>query len=404
MKKIRNRNIKKSQKLKTPKTASLPISVPAISKSVRWPNVFYWAALILLTGFAIGLRIYKSHIAGISFDEAYTFIYYACDLEKALGSFSRINNHVFNSFLIYFAYKWFGNYEHFMRLPALVAGIWYILASIVLVHLTIQRKWLRFSVLGLLFFSVKVFEYTYLARGYSFMFAAITTQLVLVAYWSKHPIKASYWWLVVLLMSVMNFISFSSMLSAAFPLVAVNVTFIFLFSTHIYSPVPKYWKRVAIHLSGIFLLSTAFIALLFKNLLTAKGLFRVTRYNPKVTGINIPSYLHKMLVEEVFRPDDLLGNLLLWGVSALLVISVVWFARRVYLSVRQKQFKSLFFSNPAISYVTVVVLASFFMLFVFNIVLNKKLVHTRYHLYLLPLTTILFVIMLDSLISAIKSP
>lgn len=403
MRRLRNRQ--KQATLKPGKKYPVSRTISNRFPSIEPATVLYWIAISALAGFAIGLRIYKAHVAGITFDEAYTFIYYGYDLEKALGSFSRSNNHVLNSVLINFAYRWFADYEHFIRLPALAGGIWYVLASVATVHLTIQSKWLRFAALGLLFFSDKVFEYTYLARGYPFMFAALMTQVACIAYWCKHPIKFSRWWIVVLSLSFLNFISFGALLSSAIPLVAVNGFFIFLFSTCIYRSSPRYWKCAVIHLIGIGLVSLLLTVLLFSRILNHDVLTRVTQNDPGLNGVTVGNYLHQMLVSEIFRPNDLYGAILLWGVAGLGLAGLTWFAWHLYHSVRANGWQTFFSSNSVVLFVVGTAVGYFLMFLVYAVVLNRNLYrnHTRYHLYLLPLLILLLVVLLDFMCRTLKS-
>ena len=113
--------------------------------------------IVILAGI-ISFKIYKADRTGIIFDEARTFRSYAYSVNQALSSYSRPNNHILNSIFIYYAHKHFGNYEHFVRLPSLTAGICFSLALAYIIYMTIHAWALRMVSLAMISLVPVVFD------------------------------------------------------------------------------------------------------------------------------------------------------------------------------------------------------------------------------------------------------
>ncbi|RKY05827.1 MAG: hypothetical protein DRP65_12585, partial [Planctomycetota bacterium] len=183
------------------------------SKSARRVCFLLFLAVLLCT---VGLKIYKADRTGIIYDESLTFQRYCDSVHTALTSFdpdsaSSTNNHLLNSIFIHYARRWFGFYEHFIRIPSLLAGIVFSLAAAYIIYKTIDSGPMRVVSLAMVLLVPFVFDYSYLARGYAFGLAGIYAEIAFVLWLLEHKMPLRFWPIVAVVISALNFLAFGSM-------------------------------------------------------------------------------------------------------------------------------------------------------------------------------------------------
>jgi len=206
------------------------LSDPSLTVGRR---IFY-AIFLLVVVFSIGIRIYKADFAGITYDERANFALFGDSLDSALKVYTTTNNHVLNSVFMYCAHKYFRSYEHFIRIPAVLAGIFFVLALAYIVRKLIQSEVLRISSMGLISLVPFVVDYSIMARGYTYGLAGTFIQIALIIWLLDHKVRTVFWWMPVVIISLMNFVAFGAILSSILLLAAINLTFVFLYSNKIY--------------------------------------------------------------------------------------------------------------------------------------------------------------------------
>lgn len=98
---------------------------PGLDRSPWFVTVGY----AFITMCAIGVRLYKAHVAGIVHDEAITFQLFGQSFHDALTLYPFSNNHVINSLLVRVVQPCAGVHEHFIRLPSLVFATAFVVIS-----------------------------------------------------------------------------------------------------------------------------------------------------------------------------------------------------------------------------------------------------------------------------------
>jgi dolichyl-phosphate-mannose-protein mannosyltransferase len=176
----------------------IPAEWPGILKSVRvlFPPGIETSLEIgaVLTVFGIGVFLRAWHLGrSVRYDEATTYLMYATQhLYRALSNYSYPNNHLFNTLLIHFSLRAFGDNAVALRLPAFIAG-----------GLTIPMSWLAGRALygrsagiltaGCVAALPTFIEYSVNARGYAlqwvFILAMMCCGVILI---SNHSLKTSW--------------------------------------------------------------------------------------------------------------------------------------------------------------------------------------------------------------------
>jgi len=241
-------------------------TLPKPERLEVWSRRAWLGIFVLVLLFSLGLKIYKADYSGVIYDESMTFFHFSQTLDDAVGKFTSTNNHVLNSVLVYFAYQWFGTYEHFVRVFSLSAGIIFSLSLAYVIYKTIQSAPLRVAALAWISFVPFVFDYSYYARGYAYMLAALMMQLALILFLLEHKIRFRFFWIPVLAFSLLNFISFGALISSVLVLGAMNLVFVFFYAPRIFRDPPSRWQPVLFSGVGIFLATFLFVFLLFHKI------------------------------------------------------------------------------------------------------------------------------------------
>jgi len=371
-------------------------------------HFLFLIAFFIVLFFALALRIYKGNHAGIMFDESMTNSLYAQDLDKALSSYSHVNNHVLNSVLIYFARQWFGTYEHYIRIPSIVAGLWFVLMLAYVVKRTIKTPLLQIVTLAWAAFVPLTFNYTILARGNSLAMAAVYTQIALVLWLLSHKIKFRRWWLPPVLLGLLNFVAFGAMLASALFLASLNISYIFFYShaifpaesqgiskTSVRNRLPSVRRIPTIILNSI----TIFVATLVPTYLLYRHILSKVAHVAGKTSVpkfpDFPGYMYKLLIQCVFRPDNIWAVILTLVFALLVLISLgVVFYRGLKEPPPDRDKNQKRKIDPA-NFILLITGFMILFMFIYNVLLNRLLAHVRYNVYLQPVYILSIIILLE---------
>ena len=398
---------------------------------------------LLVMVFATGFRIYKADFAGITYDERANFRIFAQNLFTAVNVFTTTNNHVLNSVLMYYAHEYFAYYDHFIRIPSLLAGILFTLSLAYIVHRTISSKAIRVAALAMISLIPFVVDYSFMARGYSYAMGACFLQIAMVVWLIEHKVRYGFWLLPVLAISLMNFVAFGAMLSSVLILGAFNLIFVFFYSDAILCPkeiadkcddhndpsrghrikrihnkqwrpedadvqkpslFEKRWFPIALNLTSIFLISSTLIYLLYKNIYKAilnnNTLARIARRSSGWSGF--VDYLYDLLVKRVFLPKRMPGTIILTALLILLAVAVLFHIYRFCRAAKKRQWRRYVNrDDPAVFIFAVTILTMLFM-FVQCVWMGKGLGLARNHVFMIPLVLLCGLILLDRFGCALK--
>ncbi len=127
-------------------------------------SVYFWAIIIVFSA----LRVVKAILEPITYDEAFSFLHYACkSIAVIFSDYTFPNNHILNSLLMKLTTNIFGNSELILRLPSVIGGIFSAIIIYKLSIMLIPRKIMRFFFLLLVLSNPFLIKFQYEARGYS---------------------------------------------------------------------------------------------------------------------------------------------------------------------------------------------------------------------------------------------
>ena len=384
--------------------AATTASAPALSTTQRQLRLLYALALAAICLTAAVALLYKAHTAGLQHDESVTWFDYAQKLENARYSYKSTNNHVLNSICIHIAHVLFKSYEHFPRIPVIFTSLTFVAAIAYVVTRTIRNRLLQLATLIFVLAARGTFGYLYVARGYSYGFAALALTLALAAYLNDHPIRPRHAWLPILALSFFNFIALGAMTTTLFLVLACNAVFVLWWTARIYRPALAFFKRLALYAPAIAALTALAVLWLYwpiiRNILG-------TGENPYVADIAAswhgwPSFLELLDRILVYY---LIGIRQLWRWLALLIaaLALAGAALRIYRWRSASPDKNPP-QTPDSSYTTnalfiILVLALYLIqLFVFSVILAKSPGLERNHMFLQPLFIIAAAFLLEGLL------
>jgi len=137
----------------------------------------FLAGVLALIFLAVVFRMENAN-SPMKHDEAYTYITFSRSLFSAITDYSKPNNHILHSILVFFSTKIFGKGAWVVRLPAFLAGVLLVPAS----YWLASRLYDRWTALGTAFLVAwfpPLVAYSNDARGYTMvaLFALITLAL-----------------------------------------------------------------------------------------------------------------------------------------------------------------------------------------------------------------------------------
>lgn len=369
-------------------------------------KVFFVLFFVVLLA-TIGLKIYKADRAGIIYDESLTFQRYCDSVHTALTSFdpadaSSTNNHVLNSIFIHYAQKCFSFYEHFIRIPSLLAGVMFSLALAYIIYKTIHSGAMRVVSLAMVSLVPFVFDYSYLARGYAFGLAGLYAEIAFVLWLLEHKMPLRWWPIPAVVISLMNFLAFGSMLSSMITLAGFNAVFILLYAPEIFRDVSNRLKPVILNLVSISVLTCASLFFLYRAIYkNIPGSWAMIKVNRGWKGWpSFVEYLRNLLVHKVFGPGDSIGMIIFWAAIGLLAVGMVFgiykFCKAIKAGVWLEYVK---LDSPA-TFVLIVTCLTIAILFVYSVVLGRSPGlprRVRSQIFLIPMVLTCALIILDRL-------
>jgi len=374
-----------------------------LKSTPSWEQRVCTLVFLLIILFSIGLKIYKANHAGIIYDERANFHLFGRSLHKALNVFTTTNNHVLNSVFMYYAHRYFSFYEHFIRIPSLSAGILFSLSIAYVVYKTIRSRALQVTALALVSLVPLVFNYSFLARGYSFALAGIFTEIAFVLWLFDHKIKFRYWPIPVVVISLMNFLAFGAMLSSILLLAAFNITFILLYSPKTFSNGPRKLITVIVNLVSIGLLSFVLLFGLYRNI------YKDILNNPVLKEIGarmrgwpgFTNYLYNILISKVFRLNSTFATVVLYAFIFLLATAIAFHLYRFFKGIKKRQWIGYLKAAEPDLFLPIVAGLTMIFMFIQCVIMKKGLGLARNHVFLIPLVLICSIMVLDRLISSL---
>ena len=89
-------------------------------------------------------------------------------IKVIVSNYHTPNNHVFHSLLVHFSYLLFGNHPWALRLPVLIAGVFVVPLSYLLIRMLYDRRSAILTA-ALVSWSAPMIEYSTYARGYAYL-------------------------------------------------------------------------------------------------------------------------------------------------------------------------------------------------------------------------------------------
>ncbi len=394
---------KNRHKQKRPSGFTARDNLESKSSSLPSQKIYLFIFFLILLS-TIALKIYKADHAGIIFDESRTFRNFAQSIHSALNSYTHANNHILNSIFVHYAYKLFGSYEHFIRIPSLLAGIMFSLSIAYIVYKTIRSNTLRIVSLGLVSLVPFVFNYSFLARGYAFALGGIFTAIAFVIWLLGHKIRFKYWLIPVLVISMMNFLTFGSMLSSVLILAGLNIIYVFFFSHRIFSDAPNKLKPIT--LNAIFI----FMATSIPTFFLYRGIYDKIFQNQQLVDMSkgwkgwpsFVDYFYNLLVRRVFDLKDGLGYIILYSVILLILISIIYHLFQFRTAFKKNIWRKYFNSDLPGQFVLFVTGLTIIIMFIYGVILSKPFGFARNNVFLIPLVLTSMVIIIDRFINTLK--
>lgn len=357
--------------------------------------------LVIVMFLGIGFRVYKMHCTGIVADEARTYRDFCTDLQTAVTNFKSTNNHVLNSILIILTRKVLGNYEHFIRIPALLFGGLFCIAVANIIQKTISSSVLKIVLLLLILMNWFIVDLTYLARGYAIALgAAFVGIAVLINLLSRDAEDAKVNWLVVIFLVAMNFFAFGSMLSSLSMVLSINLAYLVL----IILGSMKLGRKALIHaiIRVIVIVSGSALSLcLLYHRVYSQIIRRSKSKEFEVEPFH--EYLKKMLWEPLIYIDKfwMKYTKLVYNVSLVLLVVCAMICLLAFFSrLKASKKRSPSLASPAI---VILLLSGCVLLFMFiqTVVFGMSLGLPRNGVFLLPLVLIGSGILMDRAANAL---
>lgn len=386
------------RKVKSKRPARGSIKKDTVAKKLpgRGERIFRLLFILVLV-LSIIFKIYRADRAGIIYDESMTFMHYCNSVHTAVTNFSSTNNHILNSVLIVFAHEFFGSYEHFIRIPSLLAGIMFSLSLAYIVYKTIESPAIRVATLALTSLVPFVFNFSFLARGYAFALAGVFTETALVLWLLEHKIRFRHWLVPVLVISVMNFLAFGAMLSAVLVLAAFNLLFVLFYSYRIYRDSTGRVKAVILNGISVFLISLVFVFPLYhavyREIPTNKELLKISHgWRGWPSFVN---YIDRLFVKTVFDPGDIAGKVILYSFIGLAVVGAGFGLYKTASRVKRGVLGKYLMAEDGRVFIFIFTSLTIVFMFLYGVVLNRSLGLERNSIFLIPLVLLCASIIFD---------
>ena len=242
-------------------------------------NMIFVAAIVV----TVCLFVYKADYTGTTYDESLTFLRFCDSIHTARHNFETPNNHVLNSIFIFFAKKLFAHYEQYIRVFPMLSGLIFFMGIAYIVRKIIASPAMQVAAIILIYYLPYVFNYLFMARGYTYGLSGIVLYIMLVFYLLDHPIAFRFWPIPVILFSLLNFYVLGSMLSGIYIMVLLNGLFVLFFSSRIYKDRTNWFFSSVLNAVAIAVLSGLLIYLFYRPIL------------PQVMDIHNSKYLARTI-------------------------------------------------------------------------------------------------------------
>ena len=356
----------------------------------------FQALFLIIITLSIAFKIYKADYAGIAYDESMTYLNYTDDIQSALTTYTP-NNHVLNSIFIHYAHKIFGFYEHYIRIPSLLAGILFSLSIAYIVYRSIESNLLRIAAFGMVSLVPFVFDYSYLARGYAFTLGGCYAQIAFVLWLLQHKIRFKYWLMPAFIISLLNFINLGAMLSSVLLLAAFNAAFVLFYSHKIFKDNVPRLKTVILNGIAIFIFTSVPLFFLYRQLYTkimTSG--TVWKWDKAWKGwSSLAEYMNSLLITKVFRVRETFGSILFYIFLLFVTLGIIFYICKFLAAVKGRTWRKCFHGNIHGNFVLITGLLGLIVFLIYTIVLKKSLGFQRNNAYLIPLVLTCCVIILD---------
>jgi len=363
----------------------------------------FWALFLIIIVLSIALKIYKADHAGIIYDESMTYLNYTDDIQSALTTYTP-NNHVLNSIFIHYAHKIFGFYEHFIRVPSLLAGILFSLSIAYILYKSIESDLLRIAALGMISLVPFVFDYSFLARGYAFSIGGFYAQIAFVLWLLEHKIRFKYWLIPAFIISLLNFIILGAMLSSVLLLAAFNAVFVLFYSYKIFKDNAARLKAVILNSIAIFIFTSVPLFFLYRQLYTnIMTNSTVWKWDKAWKGwSSLTEYMNGLLITKVFHVHKTFGSILFFIFLLFAVLGIIFYICKFLAALRAGTWRRYFHGNIHGNFVLITGLLGLIIFLTYAIVLKKSLGFQRNNAYLIPLVLTCCVVILDRFASKLK--
>ena len=194
----------------------------------------FLAGVLGLMFLAVVFRMEKAN-APMAHDEAYTYVTFSRSLFSAMTDYSKPNNHILHSILVYFATMLFGKGAWVVRLPAFLAGV-LLVPAVFWLACRLYDRWTALGAAFLVAWFPALVAYSNDARGYTMV--ALFTLIILALGDHVRKEKNLFFWALISLFSALGLYTVPTML---FPF---GLLFVWLFlENQVSGPGPYRSKR-----------------------------------------------------------------------------------------------------------------------------------------------------------------
>ena len=381
-----NPSKKKSKLTKTGKDA--------VGLNLRYPMSLlpkvYICLFVFLLASAIVFRIFKAHIAGIVYDESFTFLHFGKDIYQS-PTLDHPNFHVLTAIFNQWAHKLFGSYEHFIRIPSVLFSLMFSVSIGYVILKTIKLKLLQLSLLLFLLFNPFTLNLSFLARGYSIALGSVYVQFAFIIWLIEHKVKSRHQWMIIVIIALTNFLVFGSMPSCVWVLFGTNLVFILLYSKRVLNGQVNYLKAVIINIACIAIGTLTPLFLIYhKNFASILGVRN--EFGVKASWAR---YMSILLKDKIVNPQSNLSNMMHWVLIGVFVFSVFILLYQFTVAIRKKHLLArINLDDGGVFFViaVVILLAGYF---IHRHILNVSLGFHRNGVVLIPSALIAGTIIID---------
>lgn len=359
---------------------------------------------ILILLITIVFRIYKAHNTGVVYDEAWSYGYFGNNIEKMLSPQPEPhqNYHVLTTILNCYSHKYFGGYEHFIRIPHLISGIIFSLSLAYIIYKAVKSNALRVVLLAAASLQYFVFDLSFLARGYALGLGAVYAGIAFIIWLIGNKIRYKNLWIPVIVISFMNFLAIGSMVSTMWMLFAINVVFVLLYSPKVFTNLQNKRNPVILNLFFIGLLSFLSLYVLYKDIYR-EILFASGRYTATHRPDPFFSYMKQLLVDMFINYESKFSVALFWAFALLIGFSFILLIYKLSNKIKNGTFRLRLNHVDCRIFIVLVTLITISAMFVHRTILNMSIGYRRNGVFLVPLVLIGVAVLFESAWRAFKN-